>query len=102
MAPAVEIEDVFRVYATEEGTAAALQGLSLTVQEGEVVAVLGPSGSARRRCSGSWRGSIDPRRDGFASPASTCVACAGAGLTATAADSWAMRISGTRRRSLPS
>jgi ABC-type lipoprotein export system ATPase subunit len=47
MKPAVEVEDVFRVYATDEGTAAALQGLSLTVREGEVVTVLGPSGSGK-------------------------------------------------------
>jgi ABC-type lipoprotein export system ATPase subunit len=45
--PAVEVEDVFRVYATEEGTAAALQGLSVTVQPGEIVVVLGPSGSGK-------------------------------------------------------
>jgi ABC-type lipoprotein export system ATPase subunit len=47
MTTAVEIDDVFRVYATEEGTAAALQGLSLRILAGEIVAVLGPSGSGK-------------------------------------------------------
>ena len=44
---AVEFTDVFRVYSTPEGDAAALQGLSLRVREGEVVVVLGPSGSGK-------------------------------------------------------
>jgi ABC-type lipoprotein export system ATPase subunit len=44
---AVELRDVFRVHSTPEGDAAALQGLTLTVAEGELLAVLGPSGSGK-------------------------------------------------------
>jgi energy-coupling factor transport system ATP-binding protein len=44
---AVDVRDVFRVHQTAEGDAAALQGLSLTVREGETVTVLGPSGSGK-------------------------------------------------------
>ena len=47
MTPAVEARDLFRVYATREGSAAALQGLSLEVAEGEIVVVFGPSGSGK-------------------------------------------------------
>ena len=47
MSAAVEIRDVFRIYSTPEGDAAALQGLSLSVQDGEVLTVLGPSGSGK-------------------------------------------------------
>jgi ABC-type lipoprotein export system ATPase subunit len=47
MSAAVEIRDLFRVHSTPEGDAAALQGLSLTVQEREVITVLGPSGSGK-------------------------------------------------------
>jgi ABC-type lipoprotein export system ATPase subunit len=45
--PAIELRDVFRVHSTPEGDAAALQGLSLRVDDGEVLAVLGPSGSGK-------------------------------------------------------
>jgi ABC-type lipoprotein export system ATPase subunit len=45
--PAIEVRDLFRVHQTAEGDAAALQGLSLTVRDGEVVTVLGPSGSGK-------------------------------------------------------
>jgi ABC-type lipoprotein export system ATPase subunit len=44
---AVELQDLFRVYSTPEGDAAALQGLSLDVKERELVAILGPSGSGK-------------------------------------------------------
>jgi ABC-type lipoprotein export system ATPase subunit len=44
---AVELTDVFRVYSTPEGDAAALQGLSLHLDEGDVLVVLGPSGSGK-------------------------------------------------------
>ncbi len=44
---AVEVQDVFRVYSTPEGDAAALQGLSLRVEQGQIVVVLGPSGSGK-------------------------------------------------------
>jgi ABC-type lipoprotein export system ATPase subunit len=45
--PVVELRDVFRVHRTDEGDAAALQGLSLDVVPGEVLAVVGPSGSGK-------------------------------------------------------
>ena len=47
MSAAVELRDVFRVHSTPEGDAAALQGLSLDVQEREALVVLGPSGSGK-------------------------------------------------------
>jgi ABC-type lipoprotein export system ATPase subunit len=44
---AIDVRDVFRIHQTDEGDAAALQGLSLSVREGETVTVLGPSGSGK-------------------------------------------------------
>jgi ABC-type lipoprotein export system ATPase subunit len=44
---AVDVRDVFRIHRTAEGDAAALQGLTLAVEEGEVVVVLGPSGAGK-------------------------------------------------------
>jgi ABC-type lipoprotein export system ATPase subunit len=43
----VQIEDLFRVYPSPEGGVAALQGLSLAVEQGELCVVLGPSGSGK-------------------------------------------------------
>lgn len=44
---AIDARDVFRVHSTPEGDAAALQGLTLTVDEGEILAILGPSGAGK-------------------------------------------------------
>jgi ABC-type lipoprotein export system ATPase subunit len=46
-ATAIEVKDLFRVHSTPEGDAAALQGLSLRVRDGEVLTVLGPSGAGK-------------------------------------------------------
>jgi ABC-type lipoprotein export system ATPase subunit len=47
MTPAVEARDLFRVHSSPEGDAAALQGLSLTVEPGEILTLLGPSGAGK-------------------------------------------------------
>jgi ABC-type lipoprotein export system ATPase subunit len=47
MSALVEIRDLFRVYGSAEGGVAALQGLTMTVQQGELCVVLGPSGSGK-------------------------------------------------------
>ncbi|HZR95317.1 MAG TPA: ATP-binding cassette domain-containing protein [Gaiellaceae bacterium] len=44
---AVEARDLFRLYATAQGTAVALQGLTLEVAQRELVVVFGPSGSGK-------------------------------------------------------
>jgi ABC-type lipoprotein export system ATPase subunit len=44
---AVKATDLFRIYPSDEGAAAALQGLSLDIEEGELVVVFGPSGSGK-------------------------------------------------------
>jgi ABC-type lipoprotein export system ATPase subunit len=46
LSAAIELDEVFRVYSGVEG-AAALQGLTLTVADGELLVVLGPSGSGK-------------------------------------------------------
>jgi ABC-type lipoprotein export system ATPase subunit len=45
--PAIDVRDAFRIHRSTAGTAVALQGLTLQVEEGEIVVVLGPSGSGK-------------------------------------------------------
>ncbi len=47
MSPAIDVRDAFRIHRSTAGTAVALQGLSLRVEQGEIVVVLGPSGSGK-------------------------------------------------------
>ena len=47
MTPLVELRDVFVVHPSEDGGVAALQGLTLSVEQGEVCVVLGPSGAGK-------------------------------------------------------
>jgi len=44
---AIEARDLFRIYSSGGGNAAALQGLTLSVRDGEILVVLGPSGSGK-------------------------------------------------------
>jgi ABC-type lipoprotein export system ATPase subunit len=44
---AISVEGAYRIYETDGGGIAALQGLTLTVDQGEIVVVLGPSGSGK-------------------------------------------------------
>jgi putative ABC transport system ATP-binding protein len=46
-APLIELRDVYKVYGEGEAMVAALDGINLTIQEHEFVAVMGPSGSGK-------------------------------------------------------
>ena len=47
MTTLVDLRDVFVVHPSEDGGVAALRGLTLAVQRGEVCVVLGPSGAGK-------------------------------------------------------
>jgi len=44
---AIEAREVFHVYESDEGNTAALQGLTLEIDEGRITAILGPSGAGK-------------------------------------------------------
>jgi len=50
MTPFVDAKELFAVYPSPAGGVAALQGLTLAVEEGEICVVLGPSGSGKTTC----------------------------------------------------
>jgi ABC-type lipoprotein export system ATPase subunit len=57
---AIEVKDAFLVHSTDEGEAAALQGLSLEVRAGELLVIVGPSGSGKTSLLRALAGVIRP------------------------------------------
>ena len=74
MSAVAEAREVFRVYPSPDGGSAALQGLSLRVEEGELCVVLGPSGSGKT--------TLLRLLAGFERPSAGSVAVAGVELAA--------------------
>ncbi len=49
-APLIELRDIARVYGTGDAEVKALGGISLSIDAGDLVAVMGPSGSGKSTC----------------------------------------------------
>ena len=46
----IELKDVYKIYETGDTTVHALDGMSLKIEEGEFVAIVGQSGSGKSTC----------------------------------------------------
>ena len=57
---AIECENLVKIYKTDQIEVVALQGLDLTIKKGELVAIVGSSGSGNRPCSICWADLINP------------------------------------------
>ena len=62
--PLVDLRDVFVVHPSEDGGVAALRGLTLAVERGELCVVLGPSGAGQVDARAGRRGAASGRRPG--------------------------------------
>jgi len=58
--PVLELRDVIRIHGHDETAVHALDGVTLAVAAGELVAVMGRPARASRRCSTSPAGSTPP------------------------------------------
>ena len=86
----IEARDLFCVYPGADGGVAALQGLTLDVEEGEICVILGPSGSGKTTLMRVLAG-LSAR----AQAASTSPACGSARSRSAASPTTGRRHSGT-------
>ena len=56
VAAVIEARDLQKTYVLGRVRVPALRGVSLRIERGEIVAIVGPSGAARRRCCTASRG----------------------------------------------
>jgi ABC-type lipoprotein export system ATPase subunit len=81
MSLAIDVREAFRIHRSGGATSVALQGLTLQVEEGEIVVVLGPSGSGKTTLL-RMVGGFDTLSAGTARVLGTDVGALGAGAAA--------------------